>query len=104
MDGTVHGSVPVAAASERVIGFTAFVVVRLIRHLTAAIVTVHKTGQQAFLLVRSFLYAACSVFQSSVRLLPKLAVNDRLVSVLKHKAFLIGGKPSAASSKMCFTT
>ena len=45
MDDAVHGSVPVAAASERVIGFTAFVVVCLIGHLTAAISSIHKTGQ-----------------------------------------------------------
>ena len=45
MDGAVHGSVPVAAASERVIGFSAFVVIRLIGHLTAAISAIHKTGQ-----------------------------------------------------------
>ena len=45
MDGAVHGSVSVAAASERVIGFSAFVVIRLIGHLTAAISAIHKTRQ-----------------------------------------------------------
>ncbi len=45
MDGTVHGSVSVAAVLERMIGFSAFVVIRLIGHLTAAISAIHKTGQ-----------------------------------------------------------
>ena len=36
---------PVAAASERVVGFAAFVVIRLIGHLSAAIGAIHKTGQ-----------------------------------------------------------
>ena len=45
-------------------------------------------------------YTACGVFQSSVRLLPKLAVNDWLVGVLKHKAFLIGGKAAFIGLKI----
>ena len=50
--------------------------------------------------MRSLLHAACGVFQAPVRPLPKLAVNDRLVGVLKHKAFLIGGKAAFIGLKI----
>lgn len=91
----------IIAATIGIISFSVRVVMNFISHTTAAVGTEHKSRQSALRLMRAVLYAPHSVLQSSLCLLPKLAVNNRLVGVLKHKAFLIGGKASGIGLEIC---